>query len=211
MQFIFLGPPGAGKGTQAIVFADRWQIPHISTGNILRQAIAGKTSLGIQAHTYVTAGKLVPDSLIMAMVRERFGKPDIKQGWILDGFPRTMAQAYALDELLLIIRQPHPQVINLAVPTKDLVTRLLDRGRHDDSEATIRLRLNVYQESTAPLIELYQKRNCLTTIDGNQPLELVTRTLEQTLLRNQCSPWTQMSSPQPRQQLDADCWLNRSE
>ncbi|MEM9137783.1 MAG: adenylate kinase [Cyanobacteria bacterium P01_F01_bin.42] len=187
MQFIFLGPPGAGKGTQANVFADRWQIPHISTGEILRQAIAGKTSLGIQAQDYVTAGELVPDTLIMAMVRERFGKPDIKQGWILDGFPRTVAQAQALDELLLIVRQSHPQVLYLEVPTENLVTRLLARGRHDDSEATIRLRLDVYQSNTAALIDLYRKRNRLITINGDQPSGAVTQTLEAALLQSQYS------------------------
>ena len=91
MQFIFLGPPGAGKGTQASLLAHRWQIPHISTGDILREAIAGKTALGIQAHTHVEAGELVPDVLVMALMRERFGQPDMAQGWILDGFPRTVS------------------------------------------------------------------------------------------------------------------------
>lgn len=187
MQFIFLGPPGAGKGTQASVLAGRWQIPHISTGDILRAAIAGKTSLGLQTRTHVEAGELVPDVLVMALIRERFGEPDVKQGWILDGFPRTLAQAEALDELLSIVRQPHPQVIYFEVLTESLVARMLARGRQDDTEATIRRRLEVYREETAPLIDFYEKRESLIKIDGNLAMSQVTLTLQESLLVNQFS------------------------
>ncbi len=124
MRLIFLGPPGAGKGTQAKILASQWQIPHISTGDILREAIQGKTSLGIQAATYVEAGELVPDLLIMAIMRERFGREDVEKGWILDGFPRTLAQANALDQLLQIMRQPYGQVVYFEVPSDILVKRL---------------------------------------------------------------------------------------
>lgn len=187
MQFIFLGPPGAGKGTQASVLADRWQIPHISTGDILRSAIAGKTSLGLQARTHVEAGELVPNILIMALVRERFGESDMQQGWLLDGFPRTLAQAQALDELLAIVRQPHPQAIYFEVSPENLVARMLDRGRQDDTDATIRRRLEIYQADTAPLIDFYAKRECLIKIDGNRPPDEVTQTLQASLLVNQSS------------------------
>lgn len=187
MQFIFLGPPGAGKGTQASVLADRWQIPHISTGDILRSAIAGKTSLGLQARTHVEAGELVPDILIMALVRERFGEPDMQQGWLLDGFPRTLAQAQALDELLAIVRQPHPQAIYFEVSPENLVARMLDRGRQDDTDATIRRRLEIYQADTVPLIDFYAKRECLIKIDGNRSPDEVTQTLQASLLVNQSS------------------------
>ncbi|MEM8780875.1 MAG: nucleoside monophosphate kinase, partial [Cyanobacteria bacterium P01_G01_bin.49] len=138
MRLIFLGPPGAGKGTQSQILANQWKIPHISTGDILREAIEGKTSLGIEAQTFVEAGELVPDILIMAIMRERFGKADVEKGWILDGFPRTLAQANALDQLLQIMRQPYGKVIYFEVPSDVLVKRLLERGRVDDKEDIIR-------------------------------------------------------------------------
>ncbi|MBE7380764.1 MAG: adenylate kinase [Leptolyngbya sp. SIO1E4] len=187
MQFIFLGPPGAGKGTQASILAERWHIPHISTGDILRQEIAGKTSLGIQARTHVEAGELVPDILVMALMRERFSAPDMKSGWILDGFPRTLSQAQALDELLEIVRHPHPTVVYFEVTPEHLVERMLARGRLDDTEETIRRRLEVYREDTAPLIDFYQRRNCLTAINGNYALDEVANTLQESLLQNQHS------------------------
>ena len=187
MQFIFLGPPGAGKGTQASTLAECWQIPHISTGDILREAIAGKTALGIQARAHVEAGELVPDILVMTLIRERFGQPDMASGWILDGFPRTVAQANALDELLSIIGQPHPRVVYFEVETENLVKRMLARGRQDDTEATIRRRLEIYQEDTAPLIDFYQKRCCLIKINGSLPVAEVTLTLQESLSKQQYS------------------------
>ena len=181
MQLIFLGPPGAGKGTQARIIAEGWQIPYISTGDMLREAIAGKTSLGIQAQAHVEAGELVPDILVMALMREWFGQPGKERGWILDGFPRTLSQAEALDQLLSIMKQPHPRVIYFEVSTEVLVKRMLERGRLDDNEQTIRRRLEVYREDTAPLIDFYQRRHCLTTIDGNLPVAEVSRTLQESL------------------------------
>ncbi len=178
MRLIFLGPPGAGKGTQAKILANRWQIPHISTGDILREAIQGKTSLGIQAQTHVEAGELVPDLLIMAIMRERFGREDVEKGWILDGFPRTLAQANALDQLLQIMRQPYGQVVYFEVSSDVLVKRLLERGRVDDRQETIDRRLEIYQEQTTPLIDFYQRRHCLKTIDGNLPVSEITQRLE---------------------------------
>jgi adenylate kinase len=179
MQLIFLGPPGAGKGTQASTLAEQWEIPHISTGDILRQAIAGKTSLGIRAQAHVDAGELVPDILIMALMRERFGQSDLARGWILDGFPRNLSQAHALEELLLIMRQSHYQVVNFEVSAEVLVERMLQRGRQDDNEQTIRRRLEVYQAETSPLIAFYQRRRCLKTVDGNLSVPEVNRLLQQ--------------------------------
>ncbi|MEM9005582.1 MAG: adenylate kinase [Cyanobacteria bacterium P01_F01_bin.86] len=192
MQFIFLGPPGAGKGTQASILAERWQIPHISTGDILRAAITGKTSLGMQASTHVEAGELVPDRLIMDLIRERFGQPDMGQGWILDGFPRTLAQAQALDELLTIVQQPYPQALYFEVSTENLVARMLARGRQDDTEVTIRRRLEVYQSDTTPLIDFYARRECLLKIDGNCSPDEVAQALQNLLLVNQSSRLAQV-------------------
>lgn len=191
MQFIFLGPPGAGKGTQADRLAKHWGIPHVSTGDILRKAIAGKTSLGIQARDRVEAGELVPDILMMALIRERFGQSDMAKGWILDGFPRTVSQAYALDQLLEILRQQHPTVVYFEVATETLVKRMLARGRQDDTEDTIHCRLAVYQQNTAPLIDLYQRRCCLKTIDGNCPIDDVACALQESLLQYQWSSLAQ--------------------
>jgi adenylate kinase len=181
MRLIFLGAPGAGKGTQADIIAKQWQIPHISTGEILRQAISGKTSLGIQAQAYVEAGELVPNILIMAIVSERFEKPDLKQGWILDGFPRNLFQAEALELLLESLKQPLHQVIYFQVSTEILVARMLARGRLDDNEHTIRRRLQVYRQEMAPVVNFYQQRRCLTNIDGSLAVAEVTSSLARSL------------------------------
>lgn len=181
MHLIFLGPPGAGKGTQAAILSEGWQIPHISTGDILRTAIAGKTALGIQAQKHVEDGELVPDVLIMALMRERFGQPDIASGWLLDGFPRTVAQAHGLEELLSICKQPYPKVIYLEVTPDKLVERMLGRGRLDDTEAVIRRRLAVYRKETIPLVDFYRKRQRLVTIDGDGAPDDVTYLLQESL------------------------------
>jgi len=181
MRLIFLGPPGAGKGTQAEKLAHQCRIPHISTGDILRQAITNKTSLGLQAKTHVEAGELVPDILVMALMRERFGQRDVKQGWILDGFPRNLTQAQALDQLLQIFGQFYTHVVNFRVSAEVLIARMLERGRQDDNEATIRRRLAVYEEETAPLIDLYQRRRCLIEIDGTLTIAEVTQLLQENL------------------------------
>jgi adenylate kinase len=178
-RLIFLGPPGAGKGTQAYALAQAQQIPHISTGDILRAAVALKTELGQKAQGYMDKGELVPDHLILELVRDRLGYDDIKAGWILDGFPRTVAQATFLDDLLDDMQQSCDWVINFDVPDEVLVARLLGRGRKDDTEDVIRNRLAVYREQTAPLIDFYQQRNKLVSVDGNQPIERVTTALDQ--------------------------------
>ena len=181
MRLIFLGPPGAGKGTQAAILARELNIPHISTGDLLRSAIAESSALGIQTQTYLEAGELVPDDLIMALMRERLAKPDALGGWILDGFPRNLSQARALDRLLQILGQSHPQAMNFNVATESLIARMLQRGRKDDNESVIRRRLEVYQEKTTPLISFYKQRRCLSEIDGNLSLEAVTQSLREKL------------------------------
>ena len=181
MRLILLGSPGSGKGTQATFLAEKFKIPHISTGEILRQAIARKTSIGTRARSYLEAGELVPDMLIMALIRERLVKQDTLNGWILDGFPRNLAQARALDAILMIIGQKYPIVVNFNVNTESLIRRMLQRGRQDDTENAIRRRLEIYQERTTPLINLYRNRHCLIQIDGNRSVAEVTSSLENAL------------------------------
>lgn len=180
-RLIFLGPPGAGKGTQAQSLAQSYGIPHISTGDILRSAVAQQTELGQKAQAFMDQGELVPDQLIVDMVRERLSQDDVASGWILDGFPRTVMQATSLDQLLTEIDQSCTSVINFDVPDAVLIQRLLSRGRKDDSESIVRHRLQVYREQTAPLIDFYSKRGQLVSIDGDQPIEVVNTHLRQVL------------------------------
>lgn len=177
-RIIFLGPPGAGKGTQASTLSRFCQIPHISTGEILRNAVAQQTALGLKAKSYMDQGELVPDHLILDLVKERLTQEDALAGWILDGFPRNVSQALFLEELLQVLNSPFDCVINLDVPDEVLIARLLGRGRADDNEETIRQRLVVYREQTAPLIDFYRERQQLFSIDGSQPIERVTETLQ---------------------------------
>ncbi|MBD2042386.1 adenylate kinase [Microcoleus sp. FACHB-672] len=178
-RLIFLGPPGAGKGTQAHLLAELCHIPHISTGDILRACVAEKTPLGEKAQGYMDRGELVPDELILEMVRERLGQPDAIAGWILDGFPRNVTQATFLDKLLQELEQHSDRVVNLDVPDAVLVERMLSRGRKDDNEETIRRRLEVYREQTAPLIDYYSGQQQLVSVNGNQSMEEVTAALKQ--------------------------------
>jgi adenylate kinase len=173
-RLIFLGPPGAGKGTQAQRLAHLSNLPHISTGDILRSAVAQKTDLGLKARSYMEQGELVPDQLILDLVRQRLSQFDTQVGWILDGFPRNVDQAAFLDE----IDQSCDHVVNLEVPDEVLIDRLLKRKRPDDTEEVIRRRLEVYREETAPLIDLYRDRQQLVSINGNQPVESVTTDLQ---------------------------------
>ena len=189
MQLIFMGPPGAGKGTQAQVLAALWKIPHISTGDILRACVVAQTPLGVKAKSYMDAGDLVPDELLMDIVQERMNEPDARAGWILDGFPRTVAQAAFFDKLLCDVgtegsksgKDCDIRAVNLDVPDNVLVTRLLSRGRQDDNEETIRRRLQVYREQTEPLIEFYSAREQLVAVDGDRDMEVVTAELQQAL------------------------------
>jgi adenylate kinase len=151
-RLIFLGAPGAGKGTQAKALAAFTHIPHISTGDILRTAVASKTPLGLKAQSYMDQGNLVPDPLVIDLIRDRLSQSDAKNGWILDGFPRNVAQAAFLDELLVDISHAYDYASQPRCPDDVLVQRLLGRGRQDDTEEVIRRRLQVYHNQTAPLL-----------------------------------------------------------
>lgn len=177
-RLIFLGPPGAGKGTQAQRLAAMLNIPHISTGEILRNAIAQGTPLGQKAQSYVDKGELVPDELLLDLIRDRLNQPDAKNGWILDGFPRNVNQASFLETLLQELNQ-NCDCINLEVPDEVLLERLLARGRKDDSPETIRRRLEIYHHDTAPLIDFYRNRSVLKSVNGERSMEEVTDSLKQ--------------------------------
>ena len=168
MRLLIMGPPGAGKGTQASVICNELHIPHISTGDLFRANLAEGTALGVEAQKYMDAGEYVPDSVTNGMVRERLGKPDAADGFLLDGYPRTVAQVAELDGMLS--GKPLHKVIELTADIDVVVSRLLNRaaqqGRPDDTESVIRRRLEVYAEQTAPLIELYSDRGILVRIDG---------------------------------------------
>ena len=180
-RLIFLGPPGAGKGTQAQTLSENHQIPHISTGDILRAAVTNQTPLGKQAKDYMDRGELVPDTLIIGLIQDRLAYEDTKNGWILDGFPRNVNQAAFLEELLTELDQSADCVLNLEVPDEVLVERLLARQRKDDNESTIRRRLEVYHRDTVPVINFYQERETLKTIDGNLSMEEVSNSLSEAI------------------------------
>ncbi|MBE9115800.1 adenylate kinase [Lusitaniella coriacea LEGE 07157] len=178
-RLIFLGPPGAGKGTQAQKLAKMLGVPHISTGAILREATKAGTPLGKKAQNYMNRGELVPDALMLDLIRERLQQTDVQKGWILDGFPRNVQQATFLEALLAELNQSPDCVLDLDVPDEVIVTRLLARGRKDDNEETIRRRLEVYREQTAPVSNFYRDRACLQLVDGNQLPEAVALALQQ--------------------------------
>lgn len=180
-RLIFLGPPGAGKGTQAVKVAEECQIPHISTGELLRAAVSQKTELGKKAQEFMDRGELVPDDLILDMVRDRLSQSDVANGWILDGFPRNVSQASFLDNLLADIEQECDYAVNLEVPDEELISRMLGRGRQDDNEKTIRRRLEVYRDRTAPVIDYYRDRNQLVSVNGNLSEDKVTAELKQAI------------------------------
>lgn len=184
-RLILLGPPGSGKGTQAKALAAGWQIPHISTGDILRQAVKDGTPLGLEAKSYQEKGELVPDRLVMDLIAERLHQPDAGSGWILDGFPRNLAQASFLDELLEKLDHNGIDVVSLEVPDEVLIQRMHERGkkegRKDDTEDVIRRRLEVYREQTAPLISYYRERQKLVSVNGDQPLPAVTSDLQKVI------------------------------
>jgi adenylate kinase len=180
-RLIFIGAPGAGKGTQAQILAASLQVPHISTGDILRAAVQDETELGLKAKSYMAAGDLVPDSLILDLIRDRLVQVDAASGWILDGFPRNAAQAAFLDQLLQVINQQDYVALELFVPDDALIERLLLRGRADDNTEVIRKRLVIYHEQTSPLLDFYRQQQRLRRVDGNQELELVSSSLQMAL------------------------------
>lgn len=177
-RLVFLGPPGAGKGTQAKLLAELLSIPHISTGDILRSAIAQNTPLGQKAQSYVVKGELVPDELLLDLIRDRLQQPDAQKGWILDGFPRNVNQASFLDQLLQELHQQVDYAVNLEVPDEVLISRLLERGRQDDNQDIIRRRLEIYRQETTPLIGFYDERSSLKAINGDRSMADVTESLK---------------------------------
>ena len=174
---IFLGPAGAGKGTQAARLAERLRVPRISTGDMLRAALAEGNALGRAAEPYLERGDLVPDHLLITMIRERIAEADCAPGYVLDGFPRTLPQAEALEQMLgdearLAV------VLNLEVPREELMRRLSGRGRDDDRGNAVEHRLQDYEDRTRPLVDFYTKRERLHRVDGFRPVDVVSNDLQ---------------------------------
>jgi len=178
MRLIFMGPPGAGKGTQAKVVADRFGIPAISTGDIFRANVSQGTELGVEAKRYMDAGEYVPDSITNRMVRNRIDEEDAVKGFLLDGYPRTLDQVEELDGMIRFTGHRLDTVIVLTVDPDELVRRLTERaeseGRSDDTEEVVRRRQEVYAEQTEPLIEVYRSRGLLREVDGIGEVDEVT-------------------------------------
>ena len=187
MRVVFLGPPGAGKGTQARELAHEWGLAHIATGDMLREAIAAGTDLGRQAKTYYDRGELVPDALVVGMLGERLQVPDAARGFILDGFPRTIAQAEALERLLKDLGRDLDRVVFFEVSEPELLRRLTARRaveqRADDTEETVKNRLHIYATQTAPLLEYYRNRSRLVSVAGEGPIDAIRGTVRQVLGR----------------------------
>lgn len=204
MKLVILGPPGAGKGTQAEYIVERYNIPHISTGDIFRENIKNNTELGKEAKSYMDKGLLVPDDLVIALVEDRLNKADAKEGFLLDGFPRTVAQAVSLDSILDKNNDKLTNVINISVDPEILIERAVGRRvcktcgmtyhvkfnppkeegicdkdgtkliqRDDDTEETVKTRISVYFDQTAPLIDYYRAQNLLIDIDGAKDIDKV--------------------------------------
>jgi adenylate kinase len=204
MRIVLLGGPGSGKGTQAKKLTDKYRIPQISTGDIFRAAVKEGTPMGLKAKEYMDKGELVPDDVVVGVVKERLAKPDLDKGFMLDGFPRTLGQAQALDKIMAEISKKIDHAVLVDVPDEELMKRLTGRRtcrnsacgkmyhvmfnrpkkegvcdacgselyqRDDDSEATIRERLNVYAEQTAPLIDYYDKKGLLRRVEGVGPID----------------------------------------
>jgi adenylate kinase len=187
MRLILLGPPGAGNGTQAKILVDAYGIPQLSTGDILRAAIAAKTPLGLEAKAIVDRGDLVSDAIVNGIVSERLDADDCKPGFILDGFPRTIAQAEALDRMLAEKGIALDAVIEIKAEADELVKRVINRAkesggaRADDNEEVLRKRLGVYSEQTAPLVSYYTGRGLLKPVDGMAPVDEVTAAIKAAL------------------------------
>ncbi|WP_028953618.1 adenylate kinase [Synechococcus sp. CC9616] len=176
-RLLFLGPPGAGKGTQAARLCQAHGIKHLSTGDLLRSEVAAGTALGQEAEAVMNRGELVSDALVLAIVESQM-KALNGGGWLLDGFPRTVPQAEALDKLLSELQQPIDAVVLLELDDGVLIERLLARGRADDTEAVIRNRLEVYRDKTAPLIDFYKAKGLLTSIEAQGSMDAIAERLE---------------------------------
>jgi adenylate kinase len=179
MRLLIMGPPGAGKGTQAAFIADHFSIPAISTGDIFRANVSQGTPLGVEAKKYMDAGEYVPDEVTNRMVRDRIDQPDAERGFLLDGYPRTVAQVEELDGMIAFTGHRLDAVVVLTVDQEEIVQRLLQRaeteGRADDTEEVIRRRQEVYADQTAPLIDVYRERGILVEVDGLGEVDEVTQ------------------------------------
>lgn len=199
MNIVLLGAPGAGKGTQAKFIIEQYGVPQISTGDILRAAVANQTPLGLEAKRYMDAGDLVPDEVVIGLVKDRLAQPDTEKGFILDGFPRTIPQAEALDAELVSLGKSIELALAVEVEPEKIVARLTSRRtcrdcgyigsvadgpvcpkcggemyqRDDDNEGTVRNRLDVYARQTAPLVDYYKAKNVLHVVDGDRPIDVV--------------------------------------
>ena len=176
---LFLGPPGAGKGTQAGLISQASKYMHLSTGELLRKEVEIKTNLGIQVKEIINSGKLVKDELVLEIVKKNLIKKN--KGWILDGYPRNISQANSLNKVLEDINQVLEMVFYLDVNEEILVKRLLSRGRADDNENTIRTRLSIYKETTEPLIDFYKKMKIMKYINGNRELKKISDEIKQNM------------------------------
>lgn len=181
LQIILIGGPGAGKGTQAAKIKEKYGIPHISTGEILRDEVAKNTPLGMQVEEVMERGELVADSIILALVESRLKQPDCQKGFILDGFPRTLTQAQGLEPILQKRGQPGLKVILLEVSDGEMMQRLLARKRADDTEETIKNRIAKYHAETVEAIRYYEEKGLLSRIDGEQSIEDVFADIEDDL------------------------------
>jgi adenylate kinase len=203
MNIILLGPPGSGKGTQAKMIADKYKVKHISTGDILRENVRGGTALGKEAKKFMDAGQLVPDQVLINIIKDRLAKPDVKAGWMLDGYPRTIPQAEALEKILPSLGQKMDVVLNVDVPDKELIGRLSGRRmckcgasyhiqfnpskkegicdtcggelyhRDDDKAEAIMKRLDAYHKQTQPLIDYYSKKDVIANINGTGDIKAI--------------------------------------
>ena len=185
MKLLLIGPPGAGKGTQASKLSEVFGIPAISTGDIFRENVKNQTPLGIEAKSYMDSGEYVPDELTNKLVRDRLQNPDCVNGFLLDGYPRTADQVQELDSILIETNSKLDAVVQLTADTDEVVRRLakraIDQGRSDDTEDVLRNRLHVYEEQTAPLISVYESRGLLVKVDGLGEIADVTRRITEAL------------------------------
>jgi len=174
MRIVILGAPGSGKGTQATMLVEQMGIPHISTGALLRNAAKEGTELGLKAKAITDQGELLPDDIMSGIVEDRLGREDVANGFILDGYPRNVAQAKALDEMLERLQKPVQEAIHIDVDPEQIIKRIAKRaqeeGRSDDAEKTVRNRMRIYAEQTAPVADYYEERGLLTRVlgDGNK-------------------------------------------
>jgi len=203
MNIVLLGPPGSGKGTQAKMIADKYKVKHVSTGDILRENVRNGTPLGVEAKKYMDAGQLVPDSVLIGIIKDRLAKPDMKNGWMLDGYPRTIPQAEAMEQILPSLSQKLDVVLNVDVPDQELVGRLSGRRmckcgasyhvqfnkpkaegicdvcgqelyhRDDDKAEAIMKRLDAYHKQTQPLIDYYSKKGLTANINGTGDIKAI--------------------------------------